>query len=59
MVENRIVQVIAVVWSSGPYQLMFQCIASMTVGYLDFPEGRKSKLLLWHKYRKYGNINHQ
>ena len=36
MVEHRIDQMIAVVWSSGPYQLMFQCIESITVGYLDF-----------------------
>ena len=39
MVENRMEQMIAVVWSSVPYQLMFHCIKSMTIGFLDFLGG--------------------
>ena len=39
MVENRIDQMIAVIWSSGPYQLIFQCIKPMTVGFFDFLGG--------------------
>ena len=44
MNENRIDQMIAVIQSSRPYQLMFQWIESMTVGYLDFPGDIESKV---------------